>query len=95
MKKLQVLVTCIGIFQDFAVSKPLEELVWPEMPFAPPESDCGDGDNETMEHPAQFRDTSVCPPGASGSSFQAGRWQDMYAVTFLSQCCRPKLNQVR
>ena len=42
------------------------------MPFAPPESDYGDDDNETMEHLGQFRD-SVCPSGASGSSFQAGQ----------------------
>ncbi|CAL1141990.1 unnamed protein product, partial [Cladocopium goreaui] len=48
-----------------------QELVWPEMPFAPPESDYGDGDNETMEHLGQFRDTSVCPSSASGSSSQA------------------------
>jgi hypothetical protein len=73
VKKLQILVTCIGIFKDFAVLKPLEELVWPEMPFAPPESDYSDDDNETMEHLGQFRDTSVCPSGASGSSSQAGQ----------------------
>ena len=75
-EKVADFVTCIGIFQDFAVLKPLKELVWPEMPFAPPESDYGD--NETMEHPGQFRreqfrDTSVCPSGASGSSSQAGQ----------------------
>ena len=74
VKKLQILVMAFSRF--FAVLQPLEELVWPEMPFAPPESDYGD--NETMEHlgqfrQEQFRDTSVCPSGASGSSSQAGQ----------------------
>eukprot|EP00435_Cladocopium_sp_Y103_P000962 s4497_g1.t1 len=63
----------------FAVSKPLEESVLPEMPFAPPEGDCDDdSDSETTEHLEQFRheqerDTLVSASGSSGSSYQAGQ----------------------
>ena len=59
-----------------AVSKPLEELVLPETPFAPPESDYGDdSSNETTEHLEQFRqeqgrDTFVSASGSSGSSYE-------------------------
>ena len=68
-----------------SVSKPLEEPVLPEMPFAPPEGDYGD-DSETTEHLEQFgheqgRDTLVSTSGSSGS-YQAG-W--MFMVTW-----RPK-----
>ena len=60
-----------------SVSKPLEEPVLPEMPFAPPEGDYGD-DSETTEHLEQFRheqgrDTLVSASGSSGSSYQAGQ----------------------
>ena len=60
-----------------SVSKPLEEPVLPEMPFAPPEGDYGD-DSETTEHLEQFRheqgrDTLVSTSGSSGSSYQAGQ----------------------
>eukprot|EP00435_Cladocopium_sp_Y103_P069481 s701_g33.t1 len=53
-----------------------KELVLPEMPFAPPESDYGDdSDSETMEHLEQFqqeqgRDTSATALGSSESSSQ-------------------------
>ena len=60
-----------------SVSKPLEEPVLPEMPFAPPEGDYGD-DSETTENLEQFgheqgRDTLVSTSGSSGSSYQAGQ----------------------
>ena len=60
-----------------SVSKPLEEPVLPEMPFAPPEGDYGD-DSETTENLEQFgheqgRDTLVSASGSSGSSYQAGQ----------------------
>ena len=60
-----------------SVSKPLEEPVLPEMPFAPPEGDYGD-DSETTEHLEQFRheqgrDTLVSASGSNGSSYQAGQ----------------------
>lgn len=73
------LVMCIGIFGDCSFSKPLEELVLPEMPFAPPESEyCDDSDSETMNHPEQFRqdqrrDTLVSASGSSGSLCEAGQ----------------------
>ena len=64
----------------FAFCKLLEELVLPEMPSAPPESDYGD-DNETMEWryesipslQLERRDTFVSASGSSGSSYEAGQ----------------------
>ena len=73
------LVMCIGIFGDCSFSKPLEELVLPEMPFAPRESEyCDDSDSQTMNHLEQFRqdqrrDTLVSASGSSGSLCEAGQ----------------------
>ena len=60
-----------------SVSKPLQEPVLPEMPFAPPEGDYGE-DSEMTENLEQFRheqgrDTLVSTSGSSGSSYQAGQ----------------------
>ena len=75
-----------------SVSKPLEEPVLPEMPFAPPEGDYGD-DSETTEHLEQFgheqgRDTLVSTSGSSGSSYQAGQmfmgtWRPKGGIRYL------------
>ena len=59
----------------FAISNPLQDLLLPEMPFAPPESDYGD--SEAMENLEQLRqqrrDTLVAASGSSGSPSQPGQ----------------------
>ena len=72
--------SCASASLELAVFPSLfEELVLPEMPFAPPESEyCDDSDSETMNNLEQFRqdqrrDTLVSASGSSGSLCEAGQ----------------------